>query len=418
VSRLGNSQITRYLRGPEVPVVVAGIFLPGVALLRNFERRGILVFGIDDDPNVIGFVSKFGRKRLCPNPVSRPEDWVGFMIDLADEIGERAVLITTADKFAVCMDDYAKALGPYYHFPRSQRGLVRELTSKRGLARLATAAEFAIPRTCLGEDRAEVEAFAFSAKYPCLIKPEFATTWREGVLWEKFKGKKLLVANSPENLLSAYDHLSEYGSDVILQEVIEGGDDNLFYVVCYMNDSGKSSGGFCGCKKRVLPIHYGSATYVEVVNNPKLENQCESFLEKVGYHGFAGIEVKFDQRDRQFKLIEVNPRYGLWDDLGIYVGVDVALIGYKDLLGERKSKVVAKGGSWRWVSFHRDIRAFFEYRKEGLVTFITWLRSLRKPIVWADPRWDDWKMSLVLLIDVILGAYRRCLRMFWGMKDV
>ncbi len=47
----------------------------------------------------------------------------------------------------------------------------------------------------------------------------------------------------------------------------------------------------------------------------------------------CGVDPKEDPRDGVAKLIEVNPRYSLWDDSGIPVGVDLAHEAVDSLLG-------------------------------------------------------------------------------------
>jgi predicted ATP-grasp superfamily ATP-dependent carboligase len=153
---------------------------------------------------------------------------------------------------------------------------------------------------------------------------------------------------------------------------------------------------------------------VELVDEPQLQTDCEAFLQKIGYRGFAGVEVKRDRRDGKFRLIEINPRFGLWDDLGAYIGADVGMSGYRDLIGEEVAPSRPRVMDYRWASFHRDLRAFFAYRREGLLTLSQWLRSLHGPIVWADPRWDEPRISIVLLGQLARGIGRRLLRAAHG----
>src|SRR3954451_18773936 len=69
------------------PVVVAGAFQTGVVLMRNLLRRGLRVCAFDCEPTHSGFSSAYGKTYLCPNPDDQPEAWVGFMVNLAREIG-------------------------------------------------------------------------------------------------------------------------------------------------------------------------------------------------------------------------------------------------------------------------------------------------------------------------------------------
>ena len=77
------------------PVVIAGLYLPGVGLMRDFERKGIRSIGVDSNPGVIGFRSRHGEKSLCPDPARDPEAWVGAMLKLGRRLGAPAVLLPT-----------------------------------------------------------------------------------------------------------------------------------------------------------------------------------------------------------------------------------------------------------------------------------------------------------------------------------
>ena len=197
---------------------------------------------------------------------------------------------------------------------------------------------------------------------------------------------------------------------VVVQEVIPGPDEFLLYFVCYMNRDQEMLGAFTGRKVRVTPIHFGSASYVQTMYDARLEEQCLAFLSSAGFWGICGIEVKQDERDGQRKLVEINPRYGLWDEIGQYIGVDIGYIAYCDLLGLPVVPAYAFQPHYRWVSLERDVRAFLEYRREGLIDVRSWLASLRGPILWTDVSLRDWPVTWCVVRDLFLGAARRLRR--------
>jgi predicted ATP-grasp superfamily ATP-dependent carboligase len=126
----------------------------------------------------------------------------------------------------------------------------------------------------------------------------------------------------------------------------------------------------------------------------------------------CGIEVKRDIRDGEFKLVEINPRYGLWDEIGQYIGVDIGYIAYQDLLGWSVSPQRALRPKYRWVSLERDIPAFVEYKREDLITFQSWLNSLSGPILWTDVSLSDWRVTWFVLRGLLRGAVKRVSRRF------
>jgi D-aspartate ligase len=335
------------------------------------------------------------------------------MTDLGQELGTRAVLISTADKFVLPCDAFAGELNQYYIFAQPPALLRTRLTSKRETFRLAAHHGFPIPRTCFPQSEQDVMAFIDEARFPCLIKPEFSPSWLNADVGSPMYEKKVLVAETPGELLTCYRQATELDSRVVVQEVIPGPDESLLYFVCYLSREQEMLGAFTGRKVRVTPIHFGSASYVQTIYDKELEDQCLHFLKAVGYWGVCGVEVKRDEGDGRLRLVEINPRYGLWDEVGQYIGVDIGNIAYRDLLGLPVTAVRACRPDYRWVSLGRDLRTFFEYKEEGLIDARSWLASLRRPILWTDVTLSDMPLTCHVLSDLFFGVFRRLWRA-WG----
>ena len=64
---------------------------------------------------------------------------------------------------------------------------------------------------------------------------------------------------------------------------------------------------------------------MELIDAPEVEARCEASLAALVYECVSGgIELKIDAREGVSKLIEINPGYGLWEDIGMPVGTDLA----------------------------------------------------------------------------------------------
>ena len=103
-------------------------------------------------------------------------------------------------------------------------------------------------------------------------------------------------------------------------------------------------------------------------------------LAGLGYTGVAGTEFKWDARDEQWKLIEVNPRPTLWFALTRAAGVDVVWDAYCDLVG-RPNPVHwnCQDDSARWQLLVRDLVSGLHFlRREGL-SFRDFVRTVVDP---------------------------------------
>jgi len=157
----------------------------------------------------------------------------------------------------------------------------------------------------------------------------------------------------------------------------------------------------------LYPVHFGSASFVESVYEQELERISINFLKDMGYKGLGGMELKRDSRDSKFKLIEFNARFGLWDVLGARCGVDIAYVAYCDTIGEKVMRNVKYRTGIKWISANLDSKAFLNYRREGSLSLLSWLRSAFGEKQWAVFAWDDIMPFLSSIIWFTMGRVSR-----------
>jgi D-aspartate ligase len=390
------------------PVIILGLSTPGIFLLRHFLKKGIKAYGLECNPKELGFKSRFGIKQVCPDPENNGEKFLEFILKMRKDFDVNPVLIPTADKFVLPLNDYADELSKYFYFTMPKDGVLRKLTSKRYCYELAVKYGYPAPKTCFVKDSSELENFVKDVEFPCILKPEFPESWRSGFLEEFCEGAKVIIVNSANELFSKYNVIKKYDDRVIVQEIIQGDDSNLHYFISYLDRNQNCIGSFTGIKERIAPVHFGSASYVDLVYNRELEEMTIKWLKDMKFWGISGVEVKKDIRDSKYKLIEVNPRFGLWDEIGNKFGIDVAMMSYNELLGKPLVPVKVTKTNIRWISIHRDIRASAEYVSKGIIPFHKILKSyFRFPIYVGDMRLNDLGLTFYLIKNLIKGILKR-----------
>jgi predicted ATP-grasp superfamily ATP-dependent carboligase len=83
-----------------------------------------------------------------------------------------------------------------------------------------------------------------------------------------------------------------------------------------------------GQKLREHPLRFGTATLAESISDPGVLIYGSQLLKALNYTGICEIEFLKDERDQQYKLIEMNARSWLWVDLAKECGVNYAKIAY------------------------------------------------------------------------------------------
>jgi len=374
-----------------------------LGIARSLGRRGIPVYGIDQDPGEIGMASKYLTACPLPNADPSDENRLQFLIDLGKKLGEPAVLFPVSDNDVILCSRERGELQNYYTYVMPDHQTVTDLLTKDGLHRVAQACGIPHPQMISISCDSDVERIADGLRYPLIIKPVFSPSWLDPEIIEMLREgplggfPKVAVCQSAEELLETHRKIARYDPCMIFQEIIPGEDERLVYFCFYLDRQSRPLAIFAGRKERVLPVGFGSATYVRSFRDPELEKISYQLLSGIRYQGLGGVEFKKDPRDEQYKLIEFNARYGLWDSLSIRCGIDAPYIAYRDALGLPVDAQSDYREGVLWIDSQRDLRASMIYNRRGQLKFGDWLRSLRGEKDWAIYAPDDWKPALVAL---------------------
>ena len=388
----------------------------GLDIARSLGQQGIQVYGIDPDSEAAGRSSKYCQLVLSPDPIGAEHDYVEFLLQWGKKQASKTVLFPVSDETVQICSRHRHLLHPYYEFVMPEHKVISTVASKQGLAETATLFKVPAPQSFFLKDIAEVQQVVPFLPYPVILKPSESKYWHTPEIAaylrkQALSGRvKVVECHSPAELLEYYQKLSTYDNRMIIQEMIPGPDENLAYISFYLDRQSRPLAVFAGRKIRVLPIHCGSASYVQSFYDPALEHVAMQLLSNIKYQGLGGIEFKLDERDGQYKLIEFNPRFGMWDGLGVRCGVDTPFIAYQDALGRlvQPQRTYRKGVIW--VDWQRDVRAFWMYRQQGYLTLNQWLKSLRGEKMWAIYSRDDWRPGVRFSLNLVREFWVRLIK--------
>jgi len=398
----------------QVPAVVMMLYYSGLGLVRSLGRQGISVYAMDHAGTNIGLYSKYAQRYICPDPKIQPDRLLKCLKKLRQKVACRPVLFPTGDEYVLFVSSNRRELDKDFEIVMSDRQVQENLVSKSGLHEIAIRAGIPDPQTYIIKSPNELSYVSEEVPYPCIIKPAYSKSWLRPEIEALIggKGKKVIKVDTPEMLIYWYKKIAAIEPRLIIQEVIPGGDDHLYYVPSYMDRNSRMLGAFIGRKVRVLPIHFGSASFAETIYDPKLLELNRKLLHSVKYRGLVGVEFKLDPRDGDYKLIEVNARWGLWDALGAYCGVDLGRIAYLDAIGQKIEPVLTYSAGKKWFSLERDVLAFLQYRKEGSLDLRKWLGTLSLSMMHSCFAWEDLGPSIMLTNKLIRRFFHFGLRSY------
>jgi len=394
--------------------VVLGGYYTGVNLTRYLVRRGVTAYCLDNDRSRQAFRSVYGTTLQCPDPDRQPDEWLGFMLELARKAGGKPALIPSADAFVAAMARHADELATAYAFCRDSVELYAILATKRRQYDLAVEHGMPVPRTRFAQSPEEVAEFGAGAQFPCVIKPVRSYDWAKVPRGHPLAARKVMVAASPKDLDEKYAIVAAVNSEVVVQEVIEGPDTaKLVYLSCYSTDRRRIAR--CLLRElRTAPIYNGNASVTEPIDDPETDSICDRFLQSIGYAGLCEIELKRDSRDGRVKMIEANPRYTGTSDAAPYAGVDLGWLHYLDLIGQRVEMVAQDGRDFRHIVLTWDFSTIGNYRRAGLWTWRQIIRSYRPPVYFFDLDLRNWRVALGTIITLLKLIIGRPIRRFFS----
>jgi predicted ATP-grasp superfamily ATP-dependent carboligase len=175
----------------------------------------------------------------------------------------------------------------------------------------------------------------------------------------------------------------------LVQSLVLGPTTNQYTTNIYMDASSRLMGLFTNWRLRQLPVDFGVGTFRISKRQPRVEELATAFLSTIGFWGIGCVEFKRDQRDGQFKLIELNARLSQNNIHGTRCGVNLPLLAYLDLTGQNPKPMMVFTEGVPWLFATRDFEAFCDYHRSGDLGWWPWLRSVATARSFALLDWRD-----------------------------
>jgi len=166
-----------------------------------------------------------------------------------------------------------------------------------------------------------------------------------------------LYPRTPQELLGKYRALCQKNSlskdnFPMIQEYIVA-DSTLSFSALYQN--GVCKRVFMWKEIRSSPVKGGASTFSESIYDPEVKEYGLKLLDELEWHGVANIEFKLDKRDKQLKLMEINPRFWASVEVASRSGIDFPYLLCKIANGVQLeySEEYDRNVKFHWL--HREI---------------------------------------------------------------
>jgi D-aspartate ligase len=332
------------------PAIVLNPGAAGIGVLHALQLGGVDVISVGRlRPPLLGRFSNASREYVTYRP-DKGENLSDCLLALAERFDGKGVLFPSIDIDLETLIVDRDRLAARYHVPANPEIGLR-IFEKNWQYGIAEQVGFPTPRNIRFKGAARPDVSGF--RYPLIIKPsDRAVASGDWVF-------RLRILHDRGELDASLDEVArDYPErDFQVAEVIPGEPDQLYTVGAYSNAAGRVLRSYTGRKLSQYPYDHGSASLAESLPMPAdVVEKAHALLDGMRFHGISQVEMKYDVRDKLYKLVEVNGRSWLWIKLAAFSGVNLPLIQYYDLTGDpRLGEAVATpqtNGEFYVYDFH------------------------------------------------------------------
>ena len=261
---------------------------------------------------------------------------------------EKILLISSNETYGEFIAKNQTKLKKMFYFNYPSVKLQKTLVNKETFYKTYGDSVIDIPKTvyynCKKDDKLSNEL-----TYPVILKPANVIKYKH----INFEGnKKIYRLKTKEEVINVINLFKNAGYDdtLIIQEYIPGDDTHLFDAVVYVDKNKKCkvvSFAEIGLQEHGSRM-IGNATvlingYSKYPGVTEQINKITEFMNTIGYQGFAEFDMKYDERDGKYKVMEINARQGRCSYYITPCGFNLIELLYKDLiLGEELEYEIAE----------------------------------------------------------------------------
>ena len=228
----------------------------------------------------------------------------------------------------------------YFNYPSLE--ILNSLINKEEFYKTYEKSNLCFPKTIYYNVKEELKIDK-EFTYPVIVKPANVVLYNH----VSFDGKKKIYKlNNKEELIETINSIkaSEYNDTVIIQEFIPGDDSHLFDAVVYSDKNGDVklvSFAQIGLQEHKPSMVGNAAVLINGFNTFGVDpsstvEDIKKFMTDIKYQGFAEFDMKYDERDGKFKVLEINARQGRCSYYVSYAGYNLVKILVDDLLKDVK----------------------------------------------------------------------------------
>jgi predicted ATP-grasp superfamily ATP-dependent carboligase len=228
------------------------------------------------------------------------------------------------------------------------------------------------PRTIFLDSEDDLAAVPDAGLTHAFLKP------RDSQAFGRRYGVKAFRFESRAQALALLRAVRATGLGLVLQEYIPGPPTRHFFVEGFIDRTGVLRACMVCQRLRMFPPDFGDGSYGVSIARANVQPAIELVTRLLGalaYRGLFDAELKLDERDGLFKIVEVNSRPFRYIGFVARCGVDLVRMAYRDALGLPVETVREYATGRHYYYPYTDLFAGWRAIRERRLTPWGWARS-------------------------------------------
>jgi D-aspartate ligase len=381
-------------------IVIGLDSITGLQTARILARHKVPVIGIAKDPNDFCCRTNVCQQILFAD--TKDDDLINALAKLGPTLNQKAILFPCTDLSVLSISLHRGEIDRWYHVVLPEHDVVELLMDKVRFHFHAEQCGLPVPGAAILRNREDVKDAVEKLTFPCILKPPVKTP-----AWEQHARAKVFKVVNATELFSLYDQYSQWASELMVQEWVEGSESELYSCNCYFDSESRPIVTFISRKLRQWPPQVGVSCLGEECRNDTVLFESIRLFESVHYRGLGYVEMKRDSRTGRYLIIEPNiGRPTGRSAIAEAGGVELLYSMYCDNAQlPLPANLEQRYEGAKWVYLRRDLQSAFHYWRAGELTTRDWwwsLRGLKHDAVfsWSDPApfFQDMKRSIARLL--------------------